>query len=118
MIFFIPNSPKERLFELYVINSGKLVHNQIIGRKAPIDDLFSIIQNEFFLPNKSQSELTEEDIDEIWIINSYIYKRRNTGKFIYLNGQSESDFYNEIQSEIRNYIFEDEINDSTEFIDA
>ncbi len=117
MIFFIPISDKERLFELYLINSGKLVHHQIIGRKAPLSDLFSVIKGEYFLSSNPQSELTDEDIDEIRIINSYIYKKRNTGKFIYLIGQSESEFYKEIENEIRNYMFEDELNNDPEFID-
>ena len=84
---------------------------------SSILDLFSVIKGEYFLSSNPQSELTDEDIDEIRIINSYIYKKRNTGKFIYLIGQSESEFYKEIENEIRNYMFEDELNNDPEFID-
>ena len=117
LIFFLPIESKERVFELYVIKSGKLIHHEIIGRRAPLENIFAIIDKEYFIDNVKTNELNDKDIDEIRILNSYIHKKRNVGRFIYLNGQSSFHFKQEIEHEIRNYLFDDELTEDTVYLE-
>ncbi|MGA2298502.1 MAG: DEDD exonuclease domain-containing protein, partial [FCB group bacterium] len=85
MVLLFPVSSREKTIELLMIRYGKLFYQQIIGRKAPLEDVFNELHNTFYNSNsQNHFNFTIEDIDEMKIISSWIYRRNGDGKIIYI----------------------------------
>ena len=112
-ILIIPSSEQYKTVEIFFIRFGKLVHQATFGRKAPVEQLFSIIKNSFFNGTAFESNYTKEDIEELKIILSWTYRQQNYGNFIYLSDKSEEQIQKELLSVLRNISFEQ--NEQEEF---
>ena len=113
-IFLLPLSEREKTFEIFIIMTGRLLLNSVIGRKASLEEIYLLLESNPIESNSIEEELTQEDIDEIRIINSYLYKRRDMGIQIHINGNDLATVTIELEHTIRNYQFESNLTESDE----
>ncbi|TAL70587.1 MAG: DEDD exonuclease domain-containing protein [Bacteroidetes bacterium] len=111
LIVVIPVSSRDKTIEIIIIDRGKLIHQEIIGRKAPLDNLINIVRETFFIPTKRNIlDYSLNDIDEIKIVSSWLNRLNGKGNFIYTENKSENSVIIEVEKTIRNFKFvEDEI---------
>jgi len=97
VIIVKPNSFREKLIEIIFIRNGKLVFNTLIGRRSDINFLKEKIINYYFLVNEN---FNFDSIDELRIINSWMYKHKNIGNFVYIKNKTPEIILDEIKSSI------------------
>jgi DNA polymerase III subunit epsilon len=115
-IMLLPSDAQDRIVQVFFIKGGKFEISYTIGRKAPIDEQTIMIKNLYFNDSKSNLSYDEKDINDIKIINSWIYKQRETSHFVYIQDKSKSEVIKEFSDTLRSIVFEDELNQpETEF---
>lgn len=103
LIIILPGSEREKTVEVLFIHAGKLADHKTIGRKAPLNSIKNFIHETYYNGNNgSRFQYTQADIDELRIINSWLYKQRDTGRYIYIEGRIKDDILNEFEHEVRN----------------
>lgn len=89
VIIILPASQREKTVEIFFIESGRLFHQQILGRKAPLERLLALLQSAYFsIQTPASHRLTALETDEMRIIASWIYRNRESGTFIYTENKS------------------------------
>ena len=101
VILIRPDEEAQKMLEFYFIREGSLFDQFSIGRSAPLNSIFKTTHEAYFNGIPKKEQLSLEDIDEIKIINSWLYKQKENGKFIYIAGKSEEQVYTEIENSIR-----------------
>ena len=97
LVMILPASLREKTVELFIIKTGKLAYQATLGRKAPLDELFALVHENFFNSSEVNLNFSIEEINSLRIINSWLYSKNSTGKFIYCENKSEHEIYSEIQ---------------------
>lgn len=106
LVLTLPNSKREKLLDVFIIKGGKLEFNSTYGQKAPLDELNEYIRD-IFGNGKSSNGYTKEDIDELRIVSSWLYRQKHTGIFIYADGKAPDEIFYETERKIRNYDFDE-----------
>lgn len=101
-IIIIPASIQEKLVEVFIIKLGKLVFQDIIGRKAPLDKILIKIHDFFFNGVNESINYSLEDIDEIKIISHWLYKKQNEVICIYPDYKTENEIKTELKEALMN----------------
>ncbi len=101
-ILILPVSEREKILEIYIIRKGKLLFQDTVGRRSPLARLRSIIRSSFFSGNGLPFIHTPEDLDELRIITSWSYQKRERGIFIYTEGKEEEELIDEFTHQVRN----------------
>ncbi len=109
-IMLLPVDAQDKIVQVFFIKCGKLEVSYTIGRKAPIDEQISMLHLLYFNGNNQIKSYDEKDINDIKIINSWIYKQRETSRFVYIQDKSETDIIKEFTDTLRSIVFEDELN--------
>lgn len=104
-IIIVPASNQEKLVEIFFIKLGKLVYQEIIGRKAPLDNFFIKIHDFFFNGVDETINYSLEDIDEIKIISHWLYKKQNEVICIYPDYKTEKEIKTELKEALMNISF-------------
>ena len=104
LILITPVSKRERLLDVLIIKSGILKYSKTIGRRATLENFYNIIEEIYFSPENIPANVDEE-IDQLRIINSWLYKHKNIGKFIYTNGKSLDSVFLEFSETVREFEF-------------
>ncbi len=105
MVFIMPADYREKTIDIFLIVEGKLAKQTTLGRKAPLDDLFEDIHHFYFNGNQTDKTITMYDIDEIRIVNSWIFKNIDFGISCFVESTNEDDFIQEVESSIRQISF-------------
>ncbi len=108
VIVALPNSPKDKTVDIYLIRAGKLCHQETIGRKAPVNGLADKVHNLYFNGSKSVMPYSIEDVNELKIVSSWVYRQKESGTLIYIKNKKEKELFDELVSAIRKMEFEDE----------
>ncbi|MBM2815283.1 MAG: hypothetical protein HW421_2045 [Ignavibacteria bacterium] len=106
VILVLPASGREKTVEVFFIRSGKLLLQQILGRRSNLNDLYNNIHNLYFNGTLASFPYTIEDVDELRIISGWLYKQFERGSFLYLDGKSELEIRGEFESAVRNVQFD------------
>jgi DNA polymerase-3 subunit epsilon len=108
VIVIQPASPRDKTTQVLLIHTGKLIHQEIVGRKAPLEKIFKFVHNTYF-NGKTDSHLhfSLDDINELKIITSWVNRQNGSGKFIYTSGKEEKNVLDEIELAIRNIEFDE-----------
>lgn len=107
-IFMHPVSSRDKTLEIYLILQGKLIYQTLLGRNSDLNEFKEKIISEYFNKKNESKNYSFGEIDEIRIITSYAYRKRNTGKFIYTDNKSANELTEEFEFSIRNLGFEDD----------
>jgi DNA polymerase III subunit epsilon len=117
LILVIPASEREKTLEIFIIKNGIIFSQKSIGRKASLAAIKNTIHEAFYNGIAEQKSYSQENIDELRIINSWLHRNRSESKFIYLDGHSETAINDWIESAISSSYMElvDESFDSKAF---
>jgi DNA polymerase-3 subunit epsilon len=110
LILVIPSSEREKTAEIFLVKTGKMIHQETIGRKAPLNNIFQKVDELFFQDSLFDLSFGQADIDELKIISAWIYRQNGKGNYIYLNNKTPKDIYTEIEFAVRS-IFKEESSD-------
>jgi excinuclease ABC subunit C len=101
VVVLMPGDEREKTADVYVIKRGKLAHFETYGTTAPAASITEILRHTYFNGDSQTGIFSPEDIDEIRIVNSWIYKYNNNGSFIYVEGKSFDSLVSEFESTLR-----------------
>jgi len=104
-ILILPASTREKTVEIFLVRYGRLVHQELIGKKAPLNNLIKLLQKTYFNGKASPLFYTHEEIDELRIISSWLYRKHGSAKFIYINGKNEKEIIADLKSTVRNIAY-------------
>ena len=103
LVLILPASEREKTVELFFIKAGRLIHQETIGRKAPLARFKKVFQKEYFSGEQVSIEYSKLEVDEVRIITSWLYRQRYTGHFLYLDGKiSAEEFFKNFELAVRN----------------
>lgn len=116
-ILFLPASVREKTVEIFVIRHGKLFHQEILGRKAPMDTLQNAVHNAFYNGLPEVEKYSKNDVNEMKIICSWIFKHNDGCSYLFVSGKSENEVIDEMQFLLKNLPFPGENTESTVYFD-
>lgn len=103
VILVLPMQERYKTLEIFLIRRGKLFYQQEIGRKAPLSHLESMIETAFFgeedIPDSTV--LSREEVDEIQIVTSWMYRHRDQATFIYVESKQPDELLLELREAVR-----------------
>jgi hypothetical protein len=102
----MPADYREKTVDLFFIRNGKLARQETVGRKAPLGNLFREIKHIYYNGTVPESTITMYDIDEIRIVNSWIFKNQEFGICCFLENKDENTFLKEVEKSIREVTFD------------
>jgi DNA polymerase III subunit epsilon len=101
IIMVVPVNNHEPALEVFFIKSGKLIYQNVFGRKSDLDDLNFLLPKVYFNGTNSQYVRSVDDIDELRIITSWSHKKMEESKFIYVEGKTSDEIAGELRATIR-----------------
>ena len=104
LIIIKPISYREKTLELIFVQNGILRKHLIVGRKQDIGFIKHDIEDIYFSNDKTY--INNGALDELRIINSYMYKHKNIVKNIYIENKDAISIFNELKENISNYDFD------------
>lgn len=111
-----PISTKDKILQVLLIRCGKLEKQYTVGRKANLDYIISDIKSIYYSrKNIDISEYSRLDINDLNIINAWVFRNKDKADFVYFNDISIDEAAEKLTYNIRNVRFGDE--DPNEFID-
>ena len=102
LILLLPDSKREKTINIILIKNGTLLEEKIIGIKSDLNQLFNTIKKNFY-SDKNKLKLNDKIIEEIRIINTWLFKQKDKGEFLYVNDLLENDLLNQLKLKIRNF---------------
>ncbi len=115
----ISASNNEKLIQVLLVRCGKLEKDYLIGRKAPIDSIKQDIQHLYYNEKNSVkiSEYSKIDIDDLNIINSWVFRNKNQAKFVFFDDLSFDDAIEKLSTIIsEESIIDDVVTDFNDYI--
>lgn len=97
LILMMPDEESPRLIDLFFIRCGSLFNQITLGRKAPLTKAYEIATKAYFNGTPKKKKFSSDDIDEMKIINCWLYSNRNAGKFIYIAQKTQEEVFKEIE---------------------
>ncbi|MFM8840935.1 MAG: DEDD exonuclease domain-containing protein [bacterium] len=106
-IIILDADARDKTVEIFFIRSGKLAHQEIIGRKADLSKFHEMIDELFYGLNSGPvNDVVERmdplEIDEIQIITSWIHKHSANATILYVEHRSSEILKEEFSHAIRN----------------
>ncbi len=101
IIMIVPVINHEPAFEVFFIKAGKLVYQNVFGRKSGLDDIAFLVPKVYFNGSNGHYSRTIDDIDELRIITSWAFKKMEESRFIYTEGKTEVEVTGEVTNTIR-----------------
>ena len=101
VILVMLNAGNDRVLDILCIKSGKLKLSFTMGKKQSMHNFFSNFYQIYFSNVEDSQNYSIEDIDELKIINSWLYKNKNSGKFIYTENKTYQQICNEFESAVK-----------------
>jgi excinuclease UvrABC nuclease subunit len=75
VIMMIPASDRYATVEVYALRAGRLMYQRVIGTAAPREPLIDMLMDVFQRP-APRGGFTDRELDELQIITSWLYRRR------------------------------------------
>ncbi|ROL61854.1 DEDD exnuclease domain-containing protein, partial [Bacteroidetes/Chlorobi group bacterium ChocPot_Mid] len=111
-IVLTAGSVQEKTIELFAIKTGMLKLHKSIGRKSDLSELMNEIHTIYYNGESKISVFSKEDVDEIRIVSNWVHRQNGNCSTIYLEQKGETEIFEELEANIRNFVFESEIDDS------
>ncbi len=87
----------------------QIIELKKLFERNPLDEKLELIEHLYFNGTGDVKKVDEKSLNEVKIINSWVYKHRENGAFIYIEGKKPETLLREFQSAVRNYLFTDEL---------
>jgi hypothetical protein len=81
-IYIQPQDNGEKIIDVYLINNGKLIYQNSVGLKAPIDTIAKKIKDIYYDTNLNN----KIEFQELKVINKWIDMQNESGMLINLQG--------------------------------
>jgi DNA polymerase-3 subunit epsilon len=101
IILLKPDEESSGLIEIYFIRQGALYKHITLGKKAPLLRAFKIAGKAYYNGTPDREKLTYEEIDEMKIVNSWLYSNRDSGRYIYVYKKTQEELYSEIETNFK-----------------
>lgn len=101
-VLLYPISEREKTLELFLIKKGKVIYNQVIGRRAELKEFINLISNEFYNGSINEEKLTKSDNKTLRLIQLYMHRHQGLGKLINKGNKSKTEFLDEVITSINN----------------
>jgi excinuclease ABC subunit C len=75
VVIMIPTSDRYATVEVYALRAGRLMYQRVIGTAAPREQLIDMLVDVFDRP-APRGGFTDRELDELQIITSWLYRRR------------------------------------------
>lgn len=98
MIMILPSDGAKNTADLYFIKSGKFALSQTVGYKASIKQVLQNVHSIYFNGSINSGQLSLEDIDEIKIVTSWVFRHLKQSIQIHIEDHSESEIAAQLQS--------------------
>ena len=108
VVLVIPSSEREKTAEIFLIKTGKLVHQETFGRKAPLNNLFNTIIETYYQDSLFNLSFDQADVDELKIISAWVYRQNGKGNYIYIGNKTEKELLSDLEKAIRSIFQTDE----------
>jgi len=109
VVILLPENEREKTVDAFLIRRGLFAGHITFGMKSDLKNVVSLIESIFY-SNQMPLEISDEQkIDELRVVNSWLYKQREKGAFIYPEKISLALVENEIQNAISQLIWEPDI---------
>ena len=96
VIIIVPTEERDKKVEVFFIRHGRLHFQRLVGKKLPVKELERALESVYFDGTDAPPHSRKEEIDEIRIIASWIYQRRNDGIFLYMHGKTATNALDEL----------------------
>jgi excinuclease UvrABC nuclease subunit len=106
LIVVMPNSERDKTIDVYFIKQNLLVYHQTLGRKANLTEIFELIEDKYYQALSGMRNYNGEEMDQIRIINSWLYRNREFGAMVYIEKKSFDEIKKELVNAIRNITYE------------
>jgi DNA polymerase-3 subunit epsilon len=106
-IIILDANSREKTVEVFFIRSGKLAHQEIIGRKADLTRFHVMMEQLYYASDSGPvNDIVERmdplEIDEIQIITSWIHRHSSNAIILYVEHRSLETLKDEFSMTIRN----------------
>jgi len=102
VILVLPMQKRDKTLEVFFIRRGRLFHQQEIGRKQSLKRLESLLISAYYGETIAESSvLSREEVDEIQIVTSWMYRHRGKATFIYMEAKHSDEVLAEFREAIR-----------------
>lgn len=96
VVIIVPTEERDKKVEVFFIRHGRLHFQRLVGKKLPVKELERALVTVYFDGTDAPPHSRKEEIDEIRIIASWIYQRRNDGVFLYMQGKTPAEALDEL----------------------
>jgi DNA polymerase-3 subunit epsilon len=99
VVIIVPTKERDKKVEVFFIRFGRLAFQRLVGKKLPMKELERALQTTYFDETSAGApppRAQKEEIDEIRIIASWIYQRRNEGVFLYVANKALDEILDEL----------------------
>jgi DNA polymerase-3 subunit epsilon len=100
LIVIVPTSDRYSTVETFFLRAGRLRLQRIVGTNARLDPLYAAIDEVFDAPAQTGA-FTDRELDELRLITSWLFSRRDRSAVIHVNGQTRAALYDELARVIR-----------------
>lgn len=100
LVLVLPNDKNERTIDVFLIKNGKLEQEFTKGIKADLRDIVEGAKSIYFDGKDTLSQLNPQDMEEIRITSSWLYKNKERGEIFYIHEVNEHSFINSLDNAI------------------
>lgn len=111
-IVLMAGSEREKTIDLFAIKTGMLSLHRTVGRRSDLSELMKAIHGVYYNGGGKISVFSKEDVDEIRIVSNWVHRQNGNCRTIYFEEKCESEIFKELETNIRGFVFESEVEDS------
>ncbi len=100
LVIVVPTSDRYSTVEVYALRGGRLAFQRIVGTRANHSDIAAELE-EVFRSTSRQGAFTDRELDELQIITSWLYKRRERSTTFVV--RNHTDIAEEFAAALRTY---------------
>lgn len=100
VILVMPTSDRYSTVEIFMLRAGRLRVQRIVGTGARLDIVFAAAEETYYA-DREDGAFDERELDELRIITSWLYQRRDKADVIVVNGLAPAALFDRIGRAVR-----------------
>ncbi len=102
VIVVVPTQDMYSTVEVFFVRSGRLRVQRIVSTSASLDTLYQVVDDVYYT-GVVDGPFTECELDELRIITSWLYHRRDRARVVHVRDQVRADVCNDLASAVRQF---------------